>query len=398
MAARSPHLATLMIASGLSVLSLNMFLPSLPQIARDFDVGFATASWAVSGYLALTAVLQLLAGPISDRVGRRPVVLFSFAAFAILSACCALAQSFEWFLAARMLQGVIISCSTMALASVRDTSDVGDAAQRISWVSMGMAVGPMIGPAIGGLLDAAFGWRATFWFLSAGGAILFIVALIDWTETNLNRTSSFGAQFRAYPTLLASGTFWSFAGVAVCGIGCFFIFISGAPLVADKVLNISTAELGIAIGIITMGYFFGNAVSARITKRVGLGPMVVAGRALQVAAITTNLILLAVGVFDPLSFFGLMSLVGFGNGLANPSAQTGLMSVNSALSGSAAGLAGALVLAFGAVFTALSARLIEAGPPAATLLFTMLAVAFVGLLCALSAYRLSNAASSASKT
>ena len=398
MTTRAPHLATLMIASGLSVLSLNMFLPSLPQIARDFDVSFATASWSVSGYLALTAVLQLLAGPISDRVGRRPVVLFAFGAFAILSAICAMSQTFAAFLTARMLQGVVISCSTMALASVRDTYDAGDAAAKISWVSMGMAVGPMIGPALGGLLDAAFGWRATFWALSAGGAILFLVSLKDWGETNDNRTASFGTQFKAYPALLGSGLFWSFSGVAVCGIGCFYIFISGAPLVADKVLNISTAELGLAIGVITLGYFFGNGVSGRIAKRAGLGAMVVAGRSLQVLAILTNLALLGFGFFDPLSFFGLMAVVGFGNGIANPSAQTGLMSVNPSLAGSAAGLAGALVLAFGALFTALSARLIEVGPPAATLLFTMLVVASVGLLAAISAYRLTRASMSAAKT
>lgn len=388
---RPPHLATLMVASGLSVLSLNMFLPSLPQIARDFGVSFATVTWAVSGYLALTAVLQLIAGPVSDRVGRRPVVLFCFGSFTVLSAICAVAESFAIFLAARMLQGVVIAGSTMALASVRDTSEAGDAAQKISWVSMGMAVGPMVGPALGGVLDAAFGWRSVFWVLSAGGAVITLVALRAWGETHFARSASFGAQFRAYPALLASGAFWAFSGVAVCGIGCFYIFISGAPLVADRVLEISSAQLGLAIGVITMGFFVGNGVSGRVSKRAGLGPMVLTGRALQVAAISMNLLLLAVGIFDPLSFFGLMAIVGFGNGIANPSANAGLMSVNPALAGSAAGLSGALILAFGAVFTALSARLLEVGPPAATLLLTMLAVSLIGLFAGYSAFRLSRA-------
>ncbi|MEM9349903.1 MAG: MFS transporter, partial [Pseudomonadota bacterium] len=164
--ARSPTLATLMAASALSVLSLNMFLPSLAQIAQEFEVSFATASWAVSGYLALTAGLQLILGPLSDRLGRRPIVLFGTVTFAALSVVCALAQDFATFLAARLFQGVVIAGSTMAMASVRDTSEPAEAASRISWVAMGMAVGPMIAPMIGGVLDASFGWRSVFWFLS----------------------------------------------------------------------------------------------------------------------------------------------------------------------------------------------------------------------------------------
>ncbi|MEM1236150.1 MAG: MFS transporter [Pseudomonadota bacterium] len=388
--APAPSLATLMVASGLAVLSLNMFLPSLPQIARDFGVSYAAAGWSVSGYLALTAVLQLLLGPLSDRIGRRPVVLFAVVSFAVLSAVCALATSFTVFLVARMLQGVIIAGSTMALASVRDTSGAAAAARRISWVAMGMAVGPMVGPAIGGVLDAAFGWRSIFWTLSGGGALLSLLVFFNWGETNTSKSASFGAQFRAYPTLLASPAFWAFSGAVVTGVGCFYVFISGAPYVADQVLNISTAQVGIAVGIITAGFFVGNGVSGRIAESVGLGLMVLSGRLLQVAAIAANLLLLFAGYFNPLTFFGLMAIVGFGNGIANPSAHAGLMSVNPALAGSAAGLSGALVLAFGAFFTATSARLLELGPPATTLLVTMLILSLLGAATGWAAYRLSG--------
>jgi len=387
-----------MAASAVSVLSLNMFLPSLAQIARDFGVSYTTASWSVSGYLALTAVLQLIVGPVSDRVGRRPVILTAFVLFAILSAFCALAQSFAVFIVARLLQGVVIAGSTMALASLRDTSEPGEAARRISWVSMGMAVGPMLGPMIGGVLDATLGWRSVFWALSGAGATIAALAFLGWRETNMHRSKSFGAQFRAYPALLSNATFWSFSGVVVAGVGCFYIFITGAPLVADQVLNISTAELGLAIGIITMGYFVGNGVSGRIAERVGLGGMVLAGRVIQVCAILLNLALLAVGFFHPVSFFGLMAFVGFSNGIASPSGHAGLMSANPALAGSAAGLSGALILAFGALLTAISARLLEVGPPATTLLLTMLVVSVAGLGAAVAAYRLTSTSSSAART
>ena len=353
-------------------------------------MSYSAASWAVSGYLALTAVLQLVLGPLSDRIGRRPIVIFSVASFTVLSAVCALATDFATFIAARMLQGVIIAGSTMALASLRDTSGAEAAARRISWVAMGMAVGPMIGPTIGGFLDAAFGWRSVFWFLSGAGALLLALVFADWGETNTQKSGSFGAQFRAYPALLSSAAFWAFSGAIVTGVGCFYIFISGAPLVGERVLGISTAEIGIAVGIITAGFFVGNGVSGRVSERVGLGRMVLAGRLIQVAAISLNLLLLLWGIFNPFSFFGLMAVVGFGNGIANPSAHAGLMSVNPTLAGSAAGLSGALVLAFGAVFTAVSARLLEVGPPALTLLLAMLALSLLGALAGWAAYRLSG--------
>lgn len=389
-AARPPSLALLMAVSGLSIVTLNMFLPALAVIARDFGVSYATASWAVSGYLAVTAGLQLLLGPVSDRVGRRPVVLCAMAAFTVLSVVCALAESFAVFLAARLLQGVVIAGSTMALAAVRDTEAPRAAARRISWVAMGMAIGPMVGPMIGGVLDAALGWRSIFWTLAGAGAVLTAIIALFWRETNLTRSVSFGAQFRAYPALVASPVFWSFSGVIITGVGCFYVFISSAPLVAARVLEINSAELGLAIGIITMGFFVGNGVSGRVAERAGLGPMVLAGRVVQLAAIALNLLLLGVGLFNPLTFFGLMALVGFGNGIANPSAHAGLMSVDPRLAGSAAGLSGALVLAFGAFFTAISARLVEAGPPATTLLVTLLVIGLAGVWTAYAAFRLSR--------
>lgn len=393
-----PTLASLMAVSSLSVLSLNMFLPSLAQIAREFDVSYATAAWAVSGYLALTAVLQLIFGPVSDRLGRRPVVLTALVLFTLFSALCALAQDFRVFLAARMLQGVVIACSTMALAAVRDTSEPKAAARRLSWVAMGMAIGPMVGPVLGGFLDEALGWRSIFWTLSLGGVILIVVTAWDWGETNHRRSASFGDQFRRYPALVRDPVFWAFSGSIVTGIGCFFVFISGAPLVADKVLNISSAQLGVAIGIITLGFFLGNGVSGRIAERVGLGAMVLAGRALQVVVIALNLALLAVGYFDPIPFFGLMALVGFGNGLANPSGHAGVMSVNPALAGSAAGLSGAMVLAFGGLFTAVSARFMELGAPATALLLSMFVISLFGLWAGIAAYRMTASSASALKT
>ena len=125
-------------------------------------VDYGTATLAVGAYLALTAIVQVIAGPLSDRFGRRPVVLTSLAIFTLASALCLSAEGFPAFLGARLAQGAVISCFAMALAITRDIYPREEAAARIGLLSMAMAVAPMLGPLLGGLLDAAFGWRAIF--------------------------------------------------------------------------------------------------------------------------------------------------------------------------------------------------------------------------------------------
>ena len=145
-----PRLFTLVILAGLSVLSLNMFLPSLPHIARDCGVDYALAALAIAGYLATTAVLMLILGPLSDRFGRRPVLLGSLALFTLASVVCVLAEDFRIFLLFRLLQGAVIAGWLLSMASIRDTMAPREAAARMGYLAMAMAVAPMLGPMIGG--------------------------------------------------------------------------------------------------------------------------------------------------------------------------------------------------------------------------------------------------------
>ena len=144
--ASPPHLSTLVLLTAFSTLSLNMFLPSLANIARDLETDYATVSLAVSGYLAVTAVIQLIAGPLSDRVGRRPVLLGALAIFTGASVICAMAENIWVFLAFRMIQGGMIAGYALSLAIVRDTTDERRAAGLIGYISMAMAIAPMLGP------------------------------------------------------------------------------------------------------------------------------------------------------------------------------------------------------------------------------------------------------------
>ncbi len=378
-----PRLVTLVILTSVSVLSLNMFLPSLPGMARDLQADYATVSLSVSGYLAVTALLQIVMGPLSDRYGRRPLLLAGAALFAVASVICATAQSIELFLAGRVLQGAIISGAALSSAVIRDMTDERGAASLMGYVSMAMAVAPMTAPMIGGVLEQMFGWRANFWLFSGLGALVLWLVWADLGETNASGAPSLGQQMRSYPELLGSRRFWGYAICAMFSVGGFYAFIAGAPLVATAVFQISPAWLGAGIGSITAGFFCGSYLSGRLGARVPVIRLVLAGRLVALTAMSLALTVLLAGQFSVWSFFGAAVSFGFGNGLTVPGARVGAMSVRPRLAGSASGLSGAMVVAGGAVLTQLSAMVATPETAALTVTLLMLVCALGGLLAAL---------------
>lgn len=374
-----PHLITLILLTGCSPLALNMFMPSLAGIAVDLDTDYATVSLAVSGYLAITAVVQLILGPLSDRIGRRPVVLLALGTFTLASIGCVMAQSIEAFLAFRMLQGGMTAGYTMSMAIVRDTRDDRTAVSLIGYIGMAMAVGPMLGPVLGGVLDQAFGWRATFVAYSIMGAALLVLTWIDLGETRAKAVST-PAQAG---TLLRSQLFWAHALCGAFSVGAFYIFVTGVPLVAVSTFGVTTAQLGALIGSITVGFMAGSFVTGRLGKRLAPATIVTAGRMVACAGLAVALVLWGLGVTSAIVFFAGTICVGFGNGLTMPGSLSGAMSVRPDLAGIASGLMGALILAGGAVLTAMTGAVLPESGGAPVLLALMLASSAVGLLLAL---------------
>lgn len=376
---RPPHIWTLIALTSVAVVSLNMFLPSLPAIAAEFEVSYAAISWTIAGYLALTAVLQLIMGPLSDLFGRRPVMLWGLAIFTLASVGCALAESYWTFLACRLAQGAIASCMTLTRAVVRDLYEPQQAARQLGQIAMAMAVAPMLGPLAGGLLDEAFGWRATFWALALMGAGLIALCWVDLGETNHARSESFGAQFRAYPELARSRRFWGYALCVMFSVGTFHIFLAGAPLVGVGQLSLSPSQLGFAMGSTSAGFFVGTFVSSRYSMRVPLSTMSLWGRWIGGIGVATGLALVLLTGPAVATLFGASLFVGLGNGLTMPSANAGVMSVRPALGGSASGLSGAMTVAGGAVFTWFVGLAVSAaGDPSAMLLTIMLGSILAG--------------------
>ena len=261
----------------------------------------------------------------------------------------------------------------LSRAAVRDMLPGPEAAARIGYVTMGMSLVPMVGPVIGGALDAAFGWQANIWVLAGAGATLFALIWADLGETVAGGGMGFGAQLRAYPVLARSQRFWGYSLSAATSAGLFYAYLGGAPVLGEKAFGLSPAEVGYYFALPSLGYMIGNWVSGRFSLRLGMDRMVLAGTVLATVALSLALAASLAGTIGPLAFFGAVGLTGIGNGLALPSANAGLMSVRPDLAGTASGLGATLTIGFGAALASLSALLLGNAVSVSTLLGLMLA-------------------------
>lgn len=378
-----PHFATLVLLTALSVLSLNMYLPSLSHIAADLQADYAVVTLSIAGYLAITAILQVVLGPLSDRYGRRPVLLWSAAIFTLASLGCAMAGDIVTFLAFRTLQGAIIAGSALSRAVVRDIAPPRRAASLMGYMAMAMAIAPMLGPILGGMLDEMFGWRANFHLFWIMGLAVFALCWADLGETNAAASATFRQQFRAYPELLRSRRFWGYAVTIACSVGGFYAFLGGAPIVAQTTLGMTPSGIGLGLGSISLGFFVGSFLSGRFAARFTLTGMTLFGRLVAIVGLGVALISLVAGHVGFPTVFGGAIFVGLGNGLTLPSANVGAMSVRANLAGSASGLSGALMVGAGAAITMLTGWAVGDGGQPAVLIAMMLGATLLSLLATL---------------
>ena len=378
--ATAPHISTLILLTGLSTLGMNVFLPSLPGMSAHFDTDYRVMQLSVAVFLGVSAVLQILIGPVSDKMGRRPVILGGLILFLLATIGCIFAPSAEVFLFFRMCQAISAVGMVLGRAAVRDMYSQDRAASMLGYVAMGMAVVPILGPAIGGVLDEAFGWTANFWLLIAMGVLAWMVTWADFGETAHKSGKSLAAQFREYPELLTSPRFWGYSLCAAFVSGAFFAYLGGAPFVGTEVFDMSPSELGYYFGAPAAGYIAGNFVSGRYSTRVGINPMIAGGCVVSALGIVLSIVLFYAGSGTPLTFFGFMAMVGVGNGMVMPNSTAGMLSVRPHLAGTASGLGGAINLGGGAALSAQAGAMLTPETGAFPLLWMMLITTLFGLV------------------
>lgn len=338
--------------SAVSPLGINMYLPSMPGMARSLGVDFSTIQLTLSLYLASLALGQLVMGPLSDRFGRRPVLLVGLSGFVLGSVLCLVADNIGMLILGRIVQAFGGSAGiTLGRAVVRDLYSRDQVASMIGYVTMGMAVAPMIAPTLGGGFDVLFGWRGSFAFLTVFGVLCLYFSFRRLHETNRERRGggSFTQLMRGYASLLRARLFWGYALATSLVSGVFFAFLAGAPYVTIELMGRSPAEYGLYFAMVPAGYILGNFLTARFASRIGTVRMMLIGIVLTIIGVACMATAFAAELHHPLSLFAPMFFIGIGNGLVLPSGIAGAVSVRPDLAGASAGLAGSMQIGFGAL-------------------------------------------------
>ncbi len=368
--------------AALPLLSANMFLASLEDIATEFEVGYDIVAIALSAYLIFTAVVQILIGPIADRFGRRPVLLVSLALFFAASCGTALSSSFASFLVFRVLQGVIATSLALSRAIVGDIFTDKQAISTLGYLAMAMSLAPIVGPSVGGALAELAGWRSNFWLYSFLGVGVCLLVWFHVPETGGKAQSTPKEFLKSYISLVSIPDFWAYTFILSFGIGAFFCFITGIPIVATKQFYMDQGEIGLVIGTITCGFLIGSFLSGRFASKYSLDTMILFGRLVAVFGSSACLFLFWLGFISLQNLLVGALLVGAGNGLSSPSANIAIISVRKNLSASASGLSGAVIVLIGAIMTAVTGKILAVYPNAFALMSIIGSVTFTSLIIA----------------
>lgn len=379
---RLPPFWLIVLASWLAPFSMHIVIPMMPSMAREFGADFAVAQGTLTAFLLGIAVGQLIYGPISDRIGRRPVMLAGLSLYLIATAGCALATSIEALIALRFVQGAT-GCAGLVLgrAIIRDCHERDRAASLIGYATTVMAAGAACSPLAGALAIEYAGWRTVFVVLAALATLIVAASFLRLNETHHDRLQGGGGVGRVaanYLTLLRSPRFLCFTMCGVFSLAGWYAFVAGAPYVLTHVLGLPPIAYGKYILIVVAGYSIGSFAAGRLSVRFGGERMLVIGQAIVLAATTVQIGFWLAGVLSPLALFLPMMVVTIGAGMFMPNATAGAISVAPGLAGSASGMMGFLQMGFGALCTvATSALLRDSEGP---LILMMAAMALASLL------------------
>jgi MFS transporter, DHA1 family, multidrug resistance protein len=349
---------TLLLASltGLGPMSSDMYVPSLPDIGHSLHVPIAQVQLTISSYLIGFAIGQIIYGPISDRLGRKPVLLAALCVYGLGSVLCATTQSIDALIVSRFVQalggaGAIV----LARAVVRDLYSGARAGRELSLMGSIQSFAPIVAPLLGGLLQTVFGWHASFILLvivavAAGTAVARLLP-----ETLRKRTSeplSLAAMGRLYGSVLAHKSFLAHLGIMTTTFVGLYAWVSGASIVIQGVYGLSPLAFGLTYAVASLGYLLGTQIAVRIVMRLGLGPMIGIGTAIMAAGGLFMAAVVAFGLTGVAWLVAAMTIYLTGMGLSNPQTMAAALTPFPDRAGTASSLLGFSQQSCGAIAAA----------------------------------------------
>jgi len=352
---RTTVLIIALVATG--PLSTDMYLPALPEIRTAFNVDTSAVQLTLSIFLAGLASAQLILGPLSDRFGRRPVLIGGMALYFLASLACIYAPTIEALMAARFIQAVgVCAGGVVGRAVVRDIHGRTEAARMLAQIATAIAVAPLVAPLVGGHLAVTFGWPSVFAVMAAIGAVLVVATGRMLPETNAQpKADALNPKRFAtnYKTLLSSANYRAFLfATAFCFSGL-FAFISGSSFVLIDTLGMAPDHFGFAFGFVVVGFMVGSHLGGRWVKRLGVERLVALGGRL---AMGTGALALGLNLLGPVSIFTVvvpMALYLVSVGLILPSAMAGAIAPYPHMAGAASALVGFVQMMMAALSGAL---------------------------------------------
>jgi len=292
--------AAIALLSAFAPMSIDMYLPALPTLTREFATDAAHVQLTLSAFFVGFGLVPLLAGPMLDRFGRRPMLGTATLLYILASLACFLAASIEHFIVLRFLQGIAAGCAPVAVrAIVRDTYQREDAARIMSLTMLIVAAAPMLAPILGGWLLVGFGWRAIFLTLAGFGAVGALVTLLLIPETlapQYRRPLAWRVTLQGYRQLLGSGPFLRYIMTSGLMFAAMFTYVAGAPFLFINLYGVAPEHFGLIFAINVTGMMIGATLNSRLVRHVGSERMLGFGTSLAAAAGIA--LLAAVGLAD----------------------------------------------------------------------------------------------------
>lgn len=376
-------------------LAIHSYLPVLPAVQSAFGISSAQAGVTFSITLFVMACTTLIYGSLSDRYGRRRVLLAGLALFVAGSALSALAESFAGLVAGRVIQAIGAGAAVaLNRAIAHDAYGPDQLVKVIAYLTMAYTLGPMTAPFIAGVLIEQFGWRSTFWLATIAGAAIVAAAWSVLHETRPAGTKIRGlaSMLREYVVLMRNPRFAAFVLQTGFSTGAFMAMAAAAAYLMIDYLGRSPSEFGRYFLLCPLGYFCGNLIASRLSGRVAVEPMVLAGTLLMTVAIAVQSGLILAGHIGPLEIFVPGAVLTFAQGLAMPNAQTGAMRLAPGAAGTAAGIAVFCQMFLGAVGVEAYALLADGTPT--PMVIAVLTGTVLGLVAGVAAYALPRPAAS----
>ena len=338
----------------ISPLSTNIIFPALPDIAATFSVSYGEVLWSVSLYMTAIGVVLLIAGPMADRFGRRPVLLGGLAIFVLGGIISLMANSLAILIFGRMLQAIGVGPSLMlSRVLVRDTMSGNDAARVMAIIGSVYAMAQAFAPVLGGFLAGYWGWHATIICVLVLGTFLFVWAWRSCPETlpagSTTRISLRGL-WRQYARLLANRQFVAHSSMFAGTVAGFYTMISYAPKYCIGDLGLAPEHYGMVVLLAACGFFCGSTYSTRYVRQMGFSRLISVGAWISLAGIAA-LALLSHWA-EPAAVLIPMFIYAIGNGLVYPNAMHGALQTDAKAAGSASALAGAMQMLLSTIATA----------------------------------------------